>query len=221
MREKMIKSANGSCVDPQPKKPNVIGKLLIFLIKKTSNYFWGIADILSNKFDKFAEIYEKSIESEYKMEYEAFGISQDKKVLHIGCGAYPMTDITLAKLSGIDVTGIDKNPKAVKLAEEFIHKYKLDNKIKIEHGDGANYPTNKFDVIIISSCSHPKVKILHHIFKHAKKHSIIIVRELDIAKDAILECIDSHKDIILEKRIHHPAPIFLPTGWDAFLLIKR
>jgi precorrin-6B methylase 2 len=219
--KKMVKSANDSCVNLQPKKPDAIVRLLIFLTNRTSNYFWGIADILSNKFDKFAEIYEKSIGSEYKREYETFGLSQDKKVLHIGCGAYPMTEITLAKLFGIEVTGIDKNPKAVKLAEEFIHKYKLDDKINIEHGNGVNYPANKFDVIIISSCSYPKVKILHHIFKSAKKHSIIIVRELDIATDDILECIDSHKDIILEKRIHHPAPILLLTGWDAFFLIKK
>jgi len=186
----MVKSANGSYINLQHKKPNAIGKLLIFLTKKASNYFWEITDILSNKFDKFAEIYEKSIESQYKLEYETIGISQDKKVLHIGCGAYPMTEITLAKLFGAEITGIDKSPNAVKLAEEVIHKYKLDNKIKIEHGDGVNYPVNNFDVIIISSCSYPKIKILHHIFNCAKKHSIIIVRELDIAKDAILECID-------------------------------
>lgn len=217
----MVKSANGSYINLQPKKPNAIGRLLIFLTKTTSNYFWVITDILSNKIDKFAEIYEKTVGSEYKREYKTFGISQDKKILHVGCGAYPMTEITLAKLFGAEVTGIDKNPNAVKLAEEVIHKYKLDNKIKIEQGDGANYSASKFDVIIISSCSHPKVKILHHIFKYAKKHSIIIVRELDIATNAILECIDSHKDIILEKRIHHTAPLFLPTGWDAFFLIKR
>ncbi len=83
----MVKSANDSCVNLQPKKPDAIVRLLIFLTNRTSNYFWGIADILSNKFDKFAEIYEKSIGSKYKMEYETFGLSQDKKVLHIGCGA--------------------------------------------------------------------------------------------------------------------------------------
>ena len=147
----MVKSANDSCINLQSKKPDTILRLLIFLTNRTSNYFWGIADILSNKFDKFAEIYEKSIGSEYKREYKTFGLSQDKKVLHIGCGAYPMTEITLAKLFGIEVTGIDKNPRAVKLAEEFIHKYKLDDKINIEHGDGVNYPANNFDVIIISS----------------------------------------------------------------------
>lgn len=217
----MVKSANDSYINLQSKKPNVIGRLLIFLTKEISNYFWEISDVLSNKIDKFAEIYEKTVGFEYKREFKTFGISQDKKILHVGCGAYPLTEITLAKLFGAEVTGIDKNPNAVKLAEENIRKYKLDNKIKIELGDGVNYSVSKFDVVIISSCSRPKVKILHHIFKYAKKHSIIIVRELDIATNAILECIDSHKDIILEKRIHHKAPLFLPTGWDAFFLIKR
>ncbi|UCF12109.1 MAG: class I SAM-dependent methyltransferase [Thermoplasmatales archaeon] len=218
---KMVKSANDSCLNLQTKKPDVIVRLLIFLTNRMSNFFWGIADILSNKFDKFAEIYEKSIGSEYITEYKTFGLSQDKKVLHIGCGAYPLTEMTLAKIFSTEVTGIDKNLKAVKLAEEFIHKYKLDDKINIEHGNGVDYSANKFDVIIISSCAYPKIKILHHIFKSAKKQSIIVVRELDIASNDILECIDSHEDIILEKRMHHPAPLLVLTGWDAFFLIKR
>jgi protein-L-isoaspartate O-methyltransferase len=219
--KKMVKSANDICVDQQFKKSDVMVRLLIFFTNRTSNFFWGIADILSNKFDKFARIYEKSIGSEYKKEYETFGLSQDKKVLHIGCGAYPMTEITLAKIFSIDVTGIDKNPKAVRLAKEYIIKHKLDNKINIENGNGVNYPPNKFDVIIISSCAYPKIKILHHIFKNVKKHCIIVIRELDIATDDILKCIESHKDITIRKRIHHPAPIFLLTGWDAFFLIKN
>jgi precorrin-6B methylase 2 len=219
----MIKSINSNRNKLHNKKQKVIGKLLFLLTKKASNYFWGITDILSNKFNKFAEIYEKSIGSQYKVEYETIGISQDKKVLHIGCGAYPMTEITLVKIFSVDVTGIDKNPKAIKLAEEFIRDQKFDNKnkIKIELGDGVSYPLDKFDVLIISSCSYPKVRILDHVFKCAKKNSLIIVRELNTAKDDILKCINSHKDIVLEGKIHHPSPFFFLTSWDTFFLTKR
>ena len=43
--------------------------------------------------------------------------------------------------------------KAVKSANEVILKKNLNDKIKINHGDGINYPIQNFDVVIISSCA--------------------------------------------------------------------
>jgi predicted HAD superfamily phosphohydrolase len=97
---------------------------------------------------------------------------------------------------------------------------KLDKKIKIEHGNGTNYPVDKFDVIIVSSCSLPKAKILENVFKLAKKPCTIIIRELDIATDGILNYVNSYKDIVFEKKIHHQS-LLLPIGWNAFFFTKK
>jgi precorrin-6B methylase 2 len=189
---------------------------------KITNFFWDIIDVLAHENRKIAELYEKIIGEEYKKEFVSFGISKGNKVLHIGCGAYPLTEIELAKLFNVKVVGIDKNPLAVKLANEVIQKERLGKKIKIEHGDGVNHPVNKFDVIIISSCSSPKLKILEHIFKIAKKQSVIIVREIDAAVERVLEYINSRNDVTQVKKIHHtPFPFLHPIGWNSIYLKKK
>jgi len=219
--KEMATAANNDNRNFRFEKTKTIDRLTISLIKKFLNYFWEIVDTLSYKSEKAAELYEKSVGEKYKNEYETFGISKDNKVLHIGCGAYPLSEIALAKLLGAEVVGIDKKPNAVKLADDVISKKSLGEKVKIEHGNGTNYPVNGFDVIIVSGCSLPKGEILENVFKIAKKQSTIIVRELNVATDDVLECINSHRDIVVEKKIHHRGPFLLPIGWSAIHLTKK
>ena len=139
----------------------------------------------------------------------------------MGCGSYPLTEMTIARLFEVHVVGIDKNLKAVKRAGNVILKKKFDKKITIEYGNGVNYPVEDFDTIIVSSCALPKVAILNHIFTKAKTNSSIIVRDLDIATEEILDCINEYENIVIEKRIHHPVPSLMPIGWNAFYLKKN
>jgi hypothetical protein len=79
-------------------------KLPIYLMKDLSGYYWYIVDNLAFKLDKLAErYYKKSIGAEYKREYQTFGISKNDKVFHIGSGAFPLTEITLAETIGATV----------------------------------------------------------------------------------------------------------------------
>jgi len=200
-------------------------KLRIYLATKSSGCFWFFIDNISCKLDGLAEIYARAIDDEYVKEYTIINIldSRENNIIHIGCGSYPLTDITLAQTSCVrQIVGIDNDSKAVRLAQEVINKKKLDKCIKIEHADGREYPLKKFDIIIVSSCSWPKIEILEHIFKTAKKRSKIIVRELDHAVEPILRCINSHKEIVLKKRMyHHPFPFLEPFGWQTFYLRKK
>jgi precorrin-6B methylase 2 len=203
-------------------KKTVLDTFAIYFIKKVSNYFWEIADTWSYKNEKIAQLYNKSIGKEYRKEYENCGVQGNADILHIGCGAYPLTEIVLASCSTGHIVGIDKNPQTVKRAQQMIQKNKLENHIQIKHGDGQDYPVHTFDFIIISSCSLPKVKILNHIFQKAKSRSTIIAREVDIATKDILQCIDTQEDIILKKQIrHNPFPFFEPIGWTTFCLEKK
>jgi len=174
-------------------------KLLNYMMKKISNYYWYIIDNLAFKLDKFAEIYyKKSIGSQYRMEYQTFNISKNDKVLHIGSGAFPLTEIDVVR---------EKN---------------LQDKIKINLGNGKNYPIKEFDVIIISSCASPMVKIIEHVFKNAKSNSKIIVRAIETSLKPLIESIDLQKNIIFVKKIeHHPFPFLKPFGWQSFYLIKK
>lgn len=217
----MAKSIDDRVRRLQFKKTKIIDRLAIFVIRTISNYLWTVVDILSHDNEKTAERYERSVGREYKNECKAFNISKGKKILHIGCGSYPLTEMTIARLFEVDIIGIDKNTKAVKRANEVILKKQFDKKITIKQGNGVDYPVEEFDMIIVSSCALPKTDILNHVFTKAKKNSIIIIRDLDTSTDEFLDYINEYKYITIEKRIHHPAPSLMPIGWNAFHLKKK
>jgi precorrin-6B methylase 2 len=189
---------------------------------KLSNYFWQCIDILSCKMKKIAKIYETTISKEYEKESKIFDISDGKKILHIGCGAYPITALTLAKINGAKIVGIDRNPKSIKLAKNIVQEKNLHTKITIEQGDGTNYHVEDFDTIIISGCSYPKKQILEHVFENAKPQSKIILRASDRSAKSILSCMNLRGDITLVKKIkNYPFPFGKTFGWQSFYLIKN
>ena len=203
-------------------KKTVLDIIAIFFVKKVSNTFWEIADAWSYKNEKIARLYNNSIEEEYKKECQTYGLSSDSKVLHIGCGAYPLTDIVLAQCFQGAIVGIDKNPMAVRHAQEVIQQHHLQNRIAVQQANGTEFPVDDFQLILISSCSLPKLQILEHLFKNGKHQSMIVVREISIATADILQCIKTHPDIEIIQQIHHtPFPFYGPLGWDTFYLRKK
>ncbi|MCK5029979.1 MAG: hypothetical protein KAR64_00785 [Thermoplasmatales archaeon] len=64
------------------------------------------------------------------MEYQTFNISKNDKVLHIGSGAFPLTEITPAEEIGTTVVGIDKSRKAVESADDVVRGKNLQDKNK-------------------------------------------------------------------------------------------
>jgi len=198
-------------------------KALSYLMKNISGYYWYIVDNLAFKLDKLAErYYKKSIGAEYRREYKTFDISKEDKVLHIGSGAFPLTEITLAETIGATVVGIDSSMKAVNSADDVVHKKNLQDKIKINYGNGIDYPINDFDVVIVSSCASPMVKIVEHIFKTAKNNSKIVVREMEASVKPLIRYINMQRNVFIVKKIdHHPFPFLKPFGWQSFYLIKK
>lgn len=219
----MSASQNEQCTKPSTEfHQNIFRRFAVYIIKKTSNLFWEVADDWSYKNEKSAQYYDKTIGGDYEREYNECGIPPDSKVLHIGCGAYPLTEMTLAQTNVRSIVGIDHTPITVQRARAVIRRRNLQGKISIENGDGIDYPVEDFDVIIASSCSFPKVLILQHLLSTAKHGSKIIVRELDIGAGAILSSIKTYPGITLEKCLHHnPFPFIEPMGWSTYCLQKK
>ena len=189
--------------------------------KVISNYFWKFIDLVACKNKIIAERYERIIGEEYKKEYKTFKILKYNKALHIGCGAYPLTEITLSKKPGKEIVGIDKNHKAVASARNIIQNKKLDKKIKIRHGNGINYSVNGFDIIIISSCSTPKEKILENIFKNANENCIIIVREINSTINPIMDYINQQNQVTYVNKVQFSTLFLIPFFWNAIYLTKN
>ncbi len=197
--------------------------LQMYLVTKSSNCFWFFIDYFSCKLDGFARLYEQLIQKEYTKESARITLSPGSKVLHIGCGAYPLTAVTIAQMFDVKhVVGIDRSEEAVHFAKNVVHRKQLDHRITIERGDGRTYPVESFDVIIVSSCSWPTIDVLEHLIHTAKKRSRIIIRELDQVVDPIVQRISAHDEIVLTERMyHHPFPFVEPFGWQTFYLRKK
>lgn len=198
-------------------------RLRLYLTTKTAHYIWHLVDICSCKLERFAIHYEKAIGEEYSKEYTFLNQPKKKQVLHIGSGAYPLTDILIAQRNDIiHVTGIDNDPRTVRYAQQIIAQKQLQNRITISLGEGQTFPVSRYDVIIISSCSWPKMDIIEHVFTSAKKNSLIILRELNHITPALINCIKKHPEISIQKQnTHSPFPFYGPFGWQSLYLLKK
>lgn len=190
----------------------------IFGIKR-SVLFWKYVDYIASKMDKLAKTYENTVGKEYKKELEKFNLKNNKKILHIGCGAYPLTALVLASLDNVKIITIDNNPKTINIAKNIIQKKKLDNKIEVQYGDGANYPLDGFDAIIISGCSVPKIKVLNHVIKNTKSNSKIIIRDTFLEIESIISKIDTNHEVTISKKINNHA--FTNSNWTSYCFLKK
>ncbi len=201
---------------------NSVTPRMVFL-KILTNLFWHYMDRFSHSSIFLADFYEHHmIGKEYQAESQLFNLSREDVILHIGCGSYPLTEITLASSLGATVVGIDKNKAAVHRAQKTIQDKQLTDKITITYGNGINYPINDYSIVIISSCSYPKLQILDHILSQAKSHTKIIVREIQLASEKIITYLNHHDNLALIKMTtSNPLPFISPFGWYSFLLQKK
>ncbi len=190
----------------------------IFGIKR-SVLFWKYVDYIACKLDKIAKTYENTVGREYKKEIEDFDLKNDKKILHIGCGAYPITAMILAGLENVKIVTIDNSRRSIKCANKVIKKNNLDKKIKVEYGNAIKYPLNGFDTIIISGCSVPKIQVFSHIIKNAKPNSKIIIRDTFLDIESILSKIAPDQEVTIAKKIKNHA--FSNSNWTSYCLLKK
>jgi len=213
----MISPSSSLCPD-LPLRDN----LRFYLLVSSSRLFWSFIDILTHNMPALSTRYENVIEDDYLDEYRNLSITPLTRILHIGCGAYPLTDIILAQyFSPKIIVGIDSSKHTVDKARSVVQKQGLNHKISIEHGDGQDYDASGFDVVIVSSCCWPKIPILHHLYSTVKPGCLLLVRELDMNVEPVLHCMKSHSTILIHSQTsHHPSPFFYPIGWQTFVLEK-
>ncbi|UCD14204.1 MAG: class I SAM-dependent methyltransferase [Thermoplasmatales archaeon] len=116
-------------------------------------------------------------------------VSSENKVLFIGSGIIPYEAILIAEETKAKVVGIDNSMKTLKFAQSYINKKGLTDMIKIEYGDGLNYPIQDFDVIFIAINVWPIDSILKHIYYHMKDDAKVMCKSFknDIADVLKLE----------------------------------
>mgnify|MGYP006306722671 FL=1 len=179
-----------------------------------ANYLWKVIDLLAYNFPIFAKnYYDRSIGSQYRREYYTYDIKKTDKVIHIGCGIFPLTEITLAQTTNATIHGIDKDKKIINKALQAVNYYGLNEKIQITHGNGTSFPLKDYSVIIISSCASPKIPILTHIINEMKSGSKIIIREVESSSNLIFSELEKNNKIkFVDSITHQPFPFFSQFG---------
>ncbi|MCK5636819.1 MAG: class I SAM-dependent methyltransferase [Thermoplasmatales archaeon] len=186
---------------------------------KRANHFWKIVDILDCKIKPIAKLYEKTIGKKYMEESKHFNLSNAKRVLHIGCGSYPITAMKLAEMGYDNIVTIDQDAKALKRANKVLYKRNLNGRIKAEKGSGTTYPLGEFDTIIVSGCSVPKKQVLEHILKNSEPKTRIIVRKTELDVDSFIKNLNPPQDVsIIDKKENYIVPTIY---WDSILIIKN
>jgi len=152
-------------------------------------------------------------------ESKHFNLSNAKRVLHIGCGSYPITAMKLAEMGYDNIVTIDHDVKALKRANKVLNKRNLNGRVKAKKGNGTTYPLGEFDTIIVSGCSVPKKQVLEHILKNSKPETRIIVRKTDFDVDSFIKNLNPQQNIsIIDIKENYIVPTIY---WDSVLIKKN
>ncbi len=88
--------------------------------------------------------------------------SRDQKILEVGCGTGGFTDILINEFC-LKINAIDISDVAIKYAKS---RFKKNAKFLARNIESSGFPSNEFDIIILSS-------VLHHFLDHTKMLSEI------------------------------------------------
>ena len=146
------------------------------MIKEVLDYLYYTFEIFSNNIPFIAKLYIKFHKFSVKKEIEMLDLSSSDKILHIGCGAIPYTSIIISREVNSKITCIDYNPHVVDIANDYLKRYNLSNKIKIETGDGKIYNVSDFDSIILSYGVDDQDLVLKHVIDSMKIGAKLILR---------------------------------------------
>jgi len=159
------------------------------LIKELLDSLYFKFEVFSSNVSFFSCIYIKFHEPSVKKEIKLADLLQDDKILHIGCGAIPYTAIVLAKKTNAHITCIDNKHQTIDVANVYLKKHNLLDKITIEHGEGTTYDVSKFDTVVISYGISCQDLVLKHVLSSIKKGAKIVLRRYTAEKNEYIDSI--------------------------------
>ncbi len=109
---------------------------------------------------------------------EAMCITNNSKLVFIGCGAVPMSLILLSRLYGIRSIGLDVSNKTVRLSKKVIKSLGLEKEIEIINKDDLSLEKLDWDIVLVAALAEPKARIFKNIGRILKnrKHAFVIFR---------------------------------------------
>ena len=129
------------------------------------------------KYPLLFKIYSYPYKYILKREIKLGQITENDRVLNIGCGAIPYSAVYISRMTGARVEAIDYDAHACIKARKYIKRLNLKSKITIKRGNGIEYDIDSFDVILVALQAEPKKEILDNLFEKAETGTRFIFRK--------------------------------------------
>lgn len=118
--------------------------------RKITSYEYSFLEFLALRNNFFYKLLMKWRKPVFLKEIKMAMITPKDNILLIGGGFLPSESIIITETTNAKVVTIDNNPRACKHANAFLKKRGLSDKIIVKHGDGVNFPVEKFNVVFIA-----------------------------------------------------------------------
>lgn len=131
---------------------------------------------LGSRVHFLGSLWEKTHERLVTAEIKGASLTEKDRILHIGCGSIPYTATIVARKVGARITAVDNDSMVVRNASHYLLNRGFGDLVKIEEGNGLDYPVSDFDVIIVALGVMPRDLILGQLYLQSKNGTRIICR---------------------------------------------
>lgn len=145
-------------------------------LKELIDYSYVIFEKIAIKFNFISLNYMNLYEEIVRKEIEMAKIKSSDSIIVIGCGALPSTSILISLKTKAKIVALDKDKKAINQAKIFLSNINMNEKIKLKHANGLDYPIEDFDIIILLYGVKNILKIFDYLYSNIKSDTRIIVR---------------------------------------------
>lgn len=196
------------------KKKNKFSKFLINSRRIISCYKYNFLELLATRIYFFEKLLMNWRAPVFLNEIKLAYVIEKDKVLLIGCGIFPSEAMIIASQTKAKVVCIDNSKNAVNSAKKIVKKKGLSDLVKVEYGDGINYPSSDFDVIFIAINVWPIDLVFRNLSKNTKSNTRILCKSL---KNDIIDVFENEgfsENFRIESKLENPKT-------QSFLLIKK
>jgi len=195
-------------------KKSKFSKFLINSRRIISCYKYDFLELLATRINFFEKLLMSWRKPVFLNEIKIANVTENDKVLLIGCGIFPSEAMLIADQTKAKVVCIDNSIIAVNIAKKIVKKKELSGLVYIEYADGINYPSGDFDVIFIAINVWPIDLVLRNLAKNIKTNTRVLCKSL---KNDVLEVFENEglqENFRIESKLENPKT-------QSFLLIKK
>jgi precorrin-6B methylase 2 len=145
-------------------------------LKRLVDYLFVFSEKILIHFPSLIQFYIMYYDDIIDHEIRIANISNQSRILHVGCGSIPASSILLAQKTDGFVLGIDKDQHAVDHARRCVAEMGLSKQVDIKRNEALGDDLSLFDVILISQGIVPKEPVLQAISTRISNGQVIILR---------------------------------------------